>query len=418
MIYVPFIYFTFLFIFIYIKNKFDVSAYITLLFLISSFFSILIHNLDYQPLSRYNLGVIPTIVFCGLVTLTIYPIYKFNSNNIKGVSLRNDKFINLVTYFYFFSFIFLLIAYKDDIVFRFTFGDFAAMRGDDDLGLKRYPGIVELFLLPVRAFAYSSYIMIFIFFFSIAFLKKSAIFNIMAFCGSLPVVVMGILGIDRSKTFYWIIILGLCLVFFWKHIDRKKKIKIFPIVSSFLLMVVLYMALVTSSRFGERDIGNKGGVITYGGQSYINFCYFWDNFDNPSGFSTKYLFPATHHWIIGDYEGAVSYQKELHLKTRKNPGVFYSYLGSFLIDSNKPGPFIFTLLYLLLCRLAFRKKLGVIRFERLFYAFLLLIIPSCGIILYIYTSYYMTFSMVVWIVASEILHRGRKSILYTKRTLE
>lgn len=305
-----------------------------------------------------------------------------------------------------------MIAYKDDIIFRLTYGDFAEMRGDDDLGLKRYPSIIELFLLPIKVFAHSSYIMIFIFFFSISFFRKSVLFNLMAISGSLPVVVMGVLGIDRSKTFYWIIILGLCLVLSWKHIDRKKKLTIIPIISTFLLLIVVYMALVTSSRFSDRDSGNKGGVISYAGQSYINFCYFWDNFENPGGLSTKYLFPATHYWIIGDYEGSVPYQKELHLKTRKDPGVFYSYLGSFLVDSNKPGPFLFTFLYLFLCSLAFRKKQGIIRFERLLYGFLLLIIPACGIISYIYTSYYMTFSMVVWIILAKIVDRGKKVILF------
>lgn len=412
MIYVPFVYFIILFIYIYIRNRFDVSAYIVILYIITSFFSILIHHLDFQPLSKYNLSIIPTLVYCGLITLAIYPIFKFNSNNIKGVSFRSTKFINIITYFYFFSFVILLIAYKDDIVFRFTFGDFAEMRGDDDLGLKSYPGIIESFLLLIRAFAHSSYIMIFIFFFSISFLRKSTFFNFMAITGSLPVILIGILGIDRSKSFYWIIILGLSIVLFWKYIDKKKKIKIIPIVSTFLILTVIYMVLVTNSRFGGRDTGNKGGVITYAGQSYINYCYFWDNFENPGGLSTKYLFPATHYWIIGDYEGSVPYQKELHLKTRKDPGVFYSYLGSFLVDSNKPGPFLFTFLYLFLCSLAFRKKQGIIRFERLLYGFLLFIIPACGIISYIYTSYYMTFSMVVWIILAKIVDRGKRVILF------
>lgn len=417
MIYTPFIYFIGLFLFIYKKNKFDVSAYIVSLYIITSLFAVLIHHLDYQPLSRYNLSIIPTIVYCGLITLAILPIYKFNSNSIKGISIRNLKFINVVTYFYFFSFIILLIAYKDDIIFRITYGDFAEMRADDDLGLKRYPGIFELFLLPIRIFANFSYIMIFIFFFCISFLRKSTLFNIMALCGSLPVTLLGVLGIDRSKTFYWIIILGLTIVFFWQHIDKKKKKKIIPILSPFLILVIVYMSLVTNSRFAERDTGSKGGIITYAGQSYIHFCYFWDNFENPGGVSTKYLFPATHHWIIGDYDGAVPYQKELHLKTRKDPGVFYSYLGSFLVDSNKPGPFIFTIIYLVLCSLAFKNKHGILRFEKMFYISILLMVPACGIISYIFTSYYMTFSLIMWIILLRILSHGKRQILYSNSTM-
>jgi len=412
MIYVPFIYFSALFIYIYKKNGIDVSSYIVALYIITSFFAILIHHFDYQPLSQYKLSIIPTIVYCGLVSLAIYPIFRFKSNNINGISFSNIKFINFITYFYFLSFIILVIAYKDDIIFRFTYGDFREMRGDDDLGLQQYPGIFESILLPIRAFANLSYIMIFIFFFSISFLRKSTFFNFMAITGSLPVILIGILGIDRSKSFYWIIILGLSIVLFWKYIDKKKKIKIIPIVSTLLILTVIYMVLVTNSRFGERDTGNKGGVITYAGQSYINYCYFWDNFENPGGLSTKYLFPATHYWIIGDYQGEVPYQKDLHLKTRKDPGVFYSYLGSFLVDSNKPGPFIITILYLLLCSLIFRKNKGVIGFENLFYVFFLLIIPACGAISYIYTSHYMTFSIIVWILFLKLLRSDKRKILF------
>lgn len=45
----------------------------------------------------------------------------------------------------------------------------------------------------------------------------------MAIIGSLPCILIGIIGIDRSRTFYWILFFGLAGSLFWKNMSKKTK---------------------------------------------------------------------------------------------------------------------------------------------------------------------------------------------------
>jgi len=83
MIYIPFLYFSFLFIFMLLKQKsFNLGSFIVLIYIISSFFSILIKKYD---LLNYNFPVIklePTFLYCFLLTISILPFYKYRSEKI------------------------------------------------------------------------------------------------------------------------------------------------------------------------------------------------------------------------------------------------------------------------------------------------------------------------------------------------
>lgn len=61
----------------------------------------------------------------------------------------------------------MLLAYKNDIIFRFTYGNLRELRAltyqGEGLGFTSYPKYIELFLIPMRTFANMSYVMIFIF---------------------------------------------------------------------------------------------------------------------------------------------------------------------------------------------------------------------------------------------------------------
>ena len=91
----------------------------------------------------------------------------------------------------------MLLAYKNDIIFRFTYGNLRELRAltyqGEGLGFTSYPKYIELFLIPMRTFANMSYVMIFIFFFSITYLQKSRYYNLMAIIGSLPCILIGII---------------------------------------------------------------------------------------------------------------------------------------------------------------------------------------------------------------------------------
>src|SRR5690554_4623799 len=104
MIAIPFVYFTFLLVFILKRKKtFDISAYLVSLYWLSSFFSILIdiNNFRSFDTSGYEISIVPTLLYCFLLTLTIWPFYKFKSEHVVYVKLKKSKSFNYIVYFYF-----------------------------------------------------------------------------------------------------------------------------------------------------------------------------------------------------------------------------------------------------------------------------------------------------------------------------
>ena len=98
-------------------------------------------------------------------------------------------------------------------------------------------------------------------------------------------------------------------------------------------MIVVYLALVTISRFGERDSGTEGGLLVYIGQPIINFCNIWDNLwtDN---ITTVRVLPIT-NFILG--------QKPLDSDYGVHINVFTSFVGVFLIDIGHLGAILIPL---------------------------------------------------------------------------
>ena len=152
----------------------------------------------------------------------------------------------------------------------------------------------------------------------------------------------------------------------------------------------------TVDRFNNSSTGTEGSVTRYGGQSYINFCYLFDHFNNGEGFSTYYFFPAIHRWIIKDYDGNVPRQQELSAKTGLDCGLFYTVLGTFLLDGNQLGPFVFVIVFLFLCHLSLKKIRGPsVSFPSFLFLYILMVIPTFGIIAYPFTTGYTSISFVV-----------------------
>lgn len=398
MIYVPFVFFLLLAIIIIKQRGLDASAYISLLYAISAFFSILYYNDGATALYKDACTFFPTVIYCGLISLAILPVYKFNTANLQRITMPNTVAIKGLTYLYFTIFVVLLFAYLDDLIFIFTFDDFAELRDDISDGetfITQYGGLLGFILLIFNILATISFVMIPVFFMMVLSKQKWWL-QIMAILGSLPIVIIGMLGIDRSKSFYWVIILGLSLVIFWRHLGQKTKKIVTVLVSLLLLGVLSYFGSVTSDRFEDADSGVEGGVVSYAGQTYVNFCYFFENFNNGETFGTKQLFPAIHTFVLQDYKGSVPFQKEMTVRTGIECGVFYSFLGSFILDNNQKGPFIYIALYIFLFFISLHcKRNNQVNILLFMYFFFLALVPTCGVISYIYVSSYMTISIMV-----------------------
>jgi hypothetical protein len=230
---------------------------------------------------------------------------------------------------------------------------------------------------------------------------------LMIILGSFSGIIIGILNIDRSKILFWILLFGLCAVTFWNKLNKENKRMIFLVFLTLVSIMSVYFIIVTIGRFGQSDSGASNSLICYAGQSYLNFCKFYDSFNNIDGVTLKYLFPSYHHYILGDFDGSVALQKEMSMRTGIFTGLFYSLLGDFIISDGKAGPFIITLFYIIISKLFLKKHTDCLSFRNYFISFLIFIIPTTGIISYFYGNYDRTIILFIILLIMRVV-KGKK----------
>ncbi len=400
--YIPAIYFTILTVYL-IKNRgINASSYVSLIFMITSVLAVAIDIMGLDSNLVTFASLLPTMVYCMLLTCFIVPFVLIDFDSYDGIIFKSQKFMRGLNYAFFATFVCYFLAYLGDLKFVITYGDFNELKRyvyeGDAYKLTEYPKPIELFLYPMRILANASVVMIFVFFFNITFLKEKWWLNAMAVIGSTTVILSGILAIDRSKTFFWVLLLGLAVAMFWNQMSAKIKSIAIGFSSALLLAAATYAIAVTKDRFEDRDGGSEGGIVVYLGQPYYHFCEIWDYYPAPDGVTTKSLLPALHKFVFHDFEGPVAYQEEMGLKCNMNLGVFYTHLGSFLLSAGKFGPFMITIVFALLCYYVFNecevihrvdnKKRRCFPFEKLMIMYFLLNIPVVGCICYYYENFY------------------------------
>ena len=267
--------------------------------------------------------------------------------------------------------------------------------------------------------------MIFVFLYNITFLKEKWWINAMALLGSTTVIIDGMLQVDRSSTFFWILLLGLAVSMFWNQMSAKIKSTAIGFSAMLILGAAAYGISVTKDRFEERDGGTEGGIVLYLGQPYYHFCELWDYYPAPDGITTKSLFPSLHKFVFKDCEGGTAYQAEMGLKANMDLGVFYTHLGSFMLSAGNFGPFMITTVFVLLFYFIYKesdvfnivngKKIRCFPFEKLMIMYFLLSIPVVGCISYYYQNYNVETITYVTIVALYLSKEEEIQILNMRK---
>jgi len=354
--------------------------------------------------------------YCLLLTLFIMPLIRFAPTKISKVTFCDTRFVKSLIVFYFVITVLILVAYHEDFVARFVATEVLKTRGlisEGDAFLTPYPRMIQIILNFLMIFGAMSYMLIFVFFFSIGYLHLGKIYNLLTILGSLCAIVVGILGMDRSKTLFWLLLSGLCCVMFWKHLEPRARKGI--VVGGTVLIVVLlsYFAFVTINRFGQGEDREESAnsIIEYAGQPFINYCYFSEKLHNPEGVTFKYLLPLTHKYILKDYKGSVDHQQIITKKTGVECGVFCSVVGDFIVSDGFLGPFIITLVYLILCGLVLRRKRDTISFRRFFLSYAVMIIPCVGIITYLYNNENTTLPLYLMVIIMSLMREKKVHVL-------
>lgn len=413
MIAVPFIYFSTLLLFIYRKNKrFDVSAYLVMLYVITSFFAILIDLLDLygHGAPKPDINLLPTITYCFFLSITIYPFYRFKSSKIEEIlPVKNKKLFNYTIYLFFGGFILMVIFFAQDIWFRITYGNFLELRqdirsGELEAGIGGSGKLMGLIQVILNIIAAGSPVMLMFYFYSITFLNKSKLFNSIILLSSFTFILQGIIGIDRSRIMYYTLIFGLMFVLFKPYLKKQHLRKIYKIILVYGTLIFLYFIAVTISRFGYRDTGTIGGIISYAGQPFINYVYFFENLNIPE-VSYHRVFPLFYRLFMNT-EGLTMFEwaSEIQFRTGIRILVFSTFIGDLSTSIGKTGSLVFSLIYSIVATYSLkRKQFSKISFSQLIHFYVLVLIPLLGIFVYFYASYTRVLSLIFLLLVSIFL---------------
>jgi oligosaccharide repeat unit polymerase len=390
MIFIPLIWFSLLLIFILRKKKrVEISAVITIAYIATSIFAVLINvNKLYRDsgMTEVSLELTPTLLYCFLITITILPftiLPALKKDNL--IQIKNEKLFDYVIYFYLGVFVLFILFFGGEIVYRVQNPDIAALRllivdGEDDLGFSNYSGISRILARLVFIFGSSAMFLHVFYFYSLAFLKRSFKFNVAILLFSTMPIMIGMLSMDRSKTVYWMMSFIALAVFFWGAFDPLRKKQVKSTFIKFFVVFILYLTLITTARYGEHDIGAVNSLIVYAGMSFNNFCLFYDKLNLP-GISLEMVTPLL-NTIIGssdDIKRSIIYDRSI------DTNVFASFSGMLIREIGVWGSILYSFIYFFLATFIFKNKRKY-NITKIFLVVILLYIPYLGIFGLYYAS--------------------------------
>lgn len=430
MIAVPFIYFSLLVVLLCKKNKgIDIATIIAAEFAITGFFSILMSVFNLMPDNRdYQITPWATITYCGLLTICLLPFILFSNAKIKYIRpIKNELLFKALAIISLLWFIIRIILTGRGIMEILT-GDINELRHDVYSGEESIdyywglPGPIRKVMELLGMVFGCSWIFIFLAFFSLTIQKLPIRYFWMFLITSLSGPWAGILGVDRSKAAYWIISVVVMALFFRPFIDKKNAKPLIVAIASFVGLLIVYLGLVTSSRFGDRYYsevgGNEGGMIVYFGQNFPNFCFFYDTFHS-SWKTLSLIFPFTQKYLFREsIVGGVNIQQVLDQITGLKTGVFYTYLGQILITAGKIVMFLYVLFFFVATLFVNRKvQSHVVSAEFCFFYLFFASIMFLGLFVHYYSSPTLTFSIISFFVLITLL-RDKPVRVFRKKKIK
>ena len=345
--------------------------FITLIYAVSALFSVVMYavGLTIYESETYRPTLLPTIIYCSLIYLCLYPFLKYSNLRFHKIHpVKNERFLIILSWISVVWFILTFYVYINAIT-QVLNGDFAALRNALHSGDRISNEALKLPLIIRKLWALLNYIfkcpwvMIFFAFYAKFVQRLSWKYFFFFLLASTTTVMEGIVGIDRSKVTYWLIAIGANYLFFFKYVPTKEKKQINVSLIVLVFFAIFYLSIATNSRFGDREYDNSavsgslGGVLLYLGQPYPNFCYFFDNFKS-SWTTLANIFP-TYYYLFYDNEPVGSVLIQTHLDTVTNverTGVFYTFIGALMVMSGFFTALIYCFFYYLISNI-FLKRL-------------------------------------------------------------
>lgn len=392
MIFIPFIYFTILFLYLRHKNNgIDVSAYLALLYAFISFFAILIDLWNIYDINgvcvKSPISFGATFSYCTLLTLSIVPFSRLHSTTLRKITITKPQLMDVVSWGLILTFIITLFMLFNDIHTALT-SDLREVRnliyGDDSN--QKIRGLEWWLMLPSTLFSQFSPIAILFFYINVTNSRKSTLFNYLLLASSVTPILSAILIAGRSQIIYWLLSYILCFFLFKNQMEAQHR-KI--IVRPFLVLagvLAVFFASVTIARFAsdtlDSDANTFNSIVSYIGQSFINYNDFYNNYVCHQ-ITLNRIFPVSHYFIFDPEWTLDSYRELILSKTGMNIGIFYTFLGDLMVDLDKIGMIVFVLLFAILSTyLSRQEEDNSLPIYRILLIQMLILIPLQGLFYY------------------------------------
>lgn len=339
------------------RHSFDIAVYMSALFTFTAICAaIMVGNGIMQGQGGVlsdgwepDLGFIPTVLYCALVSITILPFATLKIDKIEDIT-NNHKYV---------LFAFSLLIVVQGLLMYYLVGSTISdiLNGDfKDLKNAGYAGedtptdVKMLTLpLPLRILFYSSFLTTFglpLFFFYTCIERKSIWLTFPLLLASVSPILRGIMSADRTEIIYYGLMFIFCVILFRKKMTKAFKWFLTAVTIPVTVIGVIYVVSVSAARFDENDEGASGSMLEYAGQSYVNFCYFYNNHDENLYYFEREL-PIT--LLIVNKSQYTDTKEERTAKEGFFIGVFASHVGSWLLDTGIAGACIISCLFALLC---------------------------------------------------------------------
>ena len=387
MIYIPFIYFVLFFLIMWRKQRsFNIGSLIVLFYIISSFFAILINKFDLM-INYKEIDIVPTFLYCILLTISIIPFYKFRSDKIKLITLANKKlFITISWVLIILTFISLGIVIPNiKSTLTLNFVDVRKEFYEDTGTFYEFAGLPWYQYLINFAPSFSPILLLF-FFYSVVYMDNKEIFNILLLLSSVVLSLNSILSAARTQVIYWFMTFCALYICFKPQFKTKSKLKILVPSSIIGIFGIIYIFSVSTSRFEDRESGTLGSLISYSGQSFLQFCSVYDHYTFDK-LTFDRVFPITSKYILGHKFTNTQFRDQQSLRIGANTAVFFTFLGDAMLDFGKFGMIIYVLIfYFISIKCLKRKDYSSISLSQMIIFVLLMRQTLLGLFAYVYTS--------------------------------
>lgn len=416
MLYIPAIFFFILFLYAKKRNGFmNTGTILPLLYCIISIGAILIDVVDaYGHICpKVDIQFESALLYCGLLFITMIPFINNNENKIQKVQvLKKTFFMDIIVYFYFALFIVLIALIYNDIVRNLTM-----LAVNDNMKADIAYGNVEYTTLTgwkfniaqkLRWLSAGSMNVIFIFFYSVCFLKKKKMFYVAAIIGSLSVCVSSLLTLDRSKFMYWMMTFILNFVFFYRYMGKNIKKRLMAVGGTVASAILIYVAIINIMRFTDSsDNGANYHLLSYMGQSYLNFCTFNQDFKLDNMFTTMDVMPL-YNAISGGMNSLDWYSL-----TESKSGVFTmcfaTFAGMLLIEIGLPLTVLWCVVYNRISAWVIkRKKESEITFFRAYLYMTVINAVYLGIFIYYYHEIWLNLTTTLIMIAAYFASKNNE----------